>query len=205
MVAAPKKRIGRKKKIGLVLSGGGTKAAAFHIGVAYALKESGFEFYQGLKSNQNENLPGGRSIQTYVGSSGGSFIATLLASGYSLENISASFLNQTMDPDKYHPKPLPRLQYKKMFKLRPEAALEQASQFMTIKNVMTGLMDGKFPSLLQLKWLKMTGFFSTLGLEQFLREEVLPSNRFEDYAPELFVVSTKLNDSQKIVFGTNAY
>jgi predicted acylesterase/phospholipase RssA len=205
MVAAPKKRIGRKKKIGLVLSGGGTKAAAFHIGVAYALKESGFEFYQGLKSNQNENLPGGRSIQTYVGSSGGSFIATLLASGYSLENISASFLNQTMDPDKYHPKPLPRLQYKKMFKLRPEAALEQASQFMTIKNVMTGLMDGKFPSLLQLKWLKMTGFFSTLGLEQFLREEVLPSNRFEDYAPELFVVSTKLNDSQKIVFGKNEY
>jgi predicted acylesterase/phospholipase RssA len=174
-------------------------------GAQRPLKESGFEFYQGLKSNQNENLPGGRSIQTYVGSSGGSFIATLLASGYSLENISASFLNQTMDPDKYHPKPLPRLQYKKMFKLRPEAALEQASQFMTIKNVMTGLMDGKFPSLLQLKWLKMTGFFSTLGLEQFLREEVLPSNRFEDYAPELFVVSTKLNDSQKIVFGKNEY
>jgi len=70
---------------------------------------------------------------------------------------------------------------------------------------MTGLMDGKFPSLLQLKWLKMTGLFSTSGLEQFLREEVLPSNRFEDYLPELFVVSTKLNDSQKVVFGKNEY
>jgi len=66
-------------------------------------------------------------------------------------------------------------------------------------------MDGKFPSLLQLKWLKMTGLFSTSGLEQFLREEVLPSNRFEDYLPELFVVSTKLNDSQKVVFGKNEY
>ena len=205
MVAAPKKRINRKKKIGLVLSGGGTKAAAFHIGVAYALKENGFDFYSGLKSDQNTSEPTSRSIQTYVGSSGGSFIATVLACGYSLENISAAFLNHTLDASKYHPRPLSRLQYKKMFKIRPEIAKEQASQFLTIKNVMTGLMDGKFPSLLQLKWLKMTGLFSTLGLEQFIREEVLPSNRFEDYRPELFVVSTKLNDSQKVVFGKNAY
>jgi predicted acylesterase/phospholipase RssA len=204
VVAAPKKRISRKKKIGLVLSGGGTKAAAFHIGVAYALKENGFDFYTGLKSDQNDVKPTSRSIQTYVGSSGGSFIATVLATGYSLENISASFLNQPLDP-KFHPRPLPRLQYKKMFKIRPEIAAEQASQFLTIKNVMSSLMDGRFPSLLQLKWLKMTGLFSTLGLEQFLREEVLPSNRFEDYRPELFVVSTKLNDSQKVVFGKNEY
>ena len=205
MVAAPKLRIGRKKKIGLVLSGGGTKAAAFHIGVAYALKERGFDFYAGMKSDQNRTEPTSRSVQTYVGSSGGAFIATVLACGYSLENISASFLNQHLDPTRYHPRPLPRLQYKKMFKIRPEMALEQASQFLTIKNVMTGLMDGKFPSLLQLKWLKMTCLFSTSGLEQFLREEVLPSNRFEDYLPELFVVSTKLNDSQKVVFGKNEY
>jgi predicted acylesterase/phospholipase RssA len=205
MVAAPKKRMGPKKKIGLVLSGGGPKAAAFHIGVAYALKEHGFDFYQGLKSDQNASEPTAKSIQTYVGSSGGSFIATVLACGYSLENISASFLNQQVEHTKYHPHPLPRLQYKKMFKLRPEVALEQASQFLTIKNVMSGLMDGKFPSLLQLKWLKMTGLFSTNGLEQFIREEVLPSNRFEEYKPELFIVSTKLNDSQKVVFGKTAY
>ena len=51
MVATPKKRIPKKKKIALVLSGGGTKAAAFHIGVAYALKEAGFDFCQGLKTD----------------------------------------------------------------------------------------------------------------------------------------------------------
>ena len=118
MVAAPKKRISKKKKIALVLSGGGTKAAAFHIGVAYALKESGFDFYQGLKSDQNKSEPGEKSIQTYVGSSGGSFIATVLAAGYSLENISASFLNQAeLDDPRFHPRPLARLQYKKMFKM----------------------------------------------------------------------------------------
>ena len=206
MVAAPKKRISKKKKIAFVLSGGGTKAAAFHIGVAYALKESGFDFYQGLKSDQNQTEPGPKSIQTYVGSSGGSFLATVLAAGYSLENISASFLNQEMPNDpRFHPRSLPRLQYKKMFKIRPEIAKEQANQFQTIKNVMTSLMDGRFPSLLQLRWLKMTGIFSTLGLEQFIREEVLPSNRFQDYKAELFVVSTKLNDSQKVVFGKVGY
>ena len=206
MVAAPKKRIPKKKKIALVLSGGGSKAAAFHIGVAYALKENGFDFYTGLKTEQNQSEPGPRSIQTYVGSSGGSFIAAVLAAGYSLENISASFLNQeALDDPRFYPRPLPRMQYKKMFKIRPEIAREQASQFQTIKNVMSSLIDGRFPPLLQLRWLRMTGFFSTQGLEQFLREEVMPSNRFEDYKPELFIVSTQLNDSRKVVFGKTAY
>ncbi len=206
MVASPKARIPKKKKIALVLSGGGSKAAAFHIGVAYALKENGFEFYAGLKTDQNHIEPGPRSIQTYVGSSGGSFIASVLAAGYSLENISASFLGQAaLDDPRFHPRPLPRLTYGTMFKIRPEIAKEQASNFLMLKNVMGSLMDGKFPSLLQLRWLKMTGFFSTQGLEQFMREEVMPSNRFEDYKPELFIVGTQLNDSRKVVFGKNQY
>lgn len=206
MVATPKKRIPKKKKIALVLSGGGTKAAAFHIGVAYALKEAGFEFYQGLKSDQNTAVPGERAIQTYVGSSGGSFIAAVMAAGYSLENISASFIGKGQESGMiYHPRPLPRLQYLKVFKIRPELAKEQANQFQTIKNLMGNLIDGKLPSLLQLKWLRMTGFFSTQGLEQFLREEVLPSNRFEDYRPELFIVGTQLNEARKVVFGKNEY
>jgi predicted acylesterase/phospholipase RssA len=206
MVTTPKIRINRKKKVAFVLSGGGTKAAAFHIGVAYALREHGFEFYQGLKTDQNRIEPHSRMIQTYVGSSGGSFIATVLAAGYSLENISASFLNQIpTENSQFFPRTLPRLQYSKMFKLRPEIAKEQVNQFQTVKNIASSLIDGNFPSLLQLKWLKMSGLFSTSGLEQFMREEVLPSNRFEDYRPELFVVSTKLNDSQKVVFGKSSY
>jgi len=106
---------------------------------------------------------------------------------------------------KFHPRPLPRLQYSKVFKIRPEIAKEQANQFNTIKNVMGDLINGKFPSLLQLKWLKMTGIFSTQGIEQFLREDVLPSNRFEDYRPELFIVGTQLNEARKVIFGKNEY
>ncbi|NDD92997.1 patatin-like phospholipase family protein, partial [bacterium] len=70
MVTTPKMRISRKKKLAFVLSGGGTKAAAFHIGVAYALREHGFEFYQGLKTDQNQIQPHSKMVQTYVGSSG---------------------------------------------------------------------------------------------------------------------------------------
>ncbi len=207
MVVAPRIQIPKKKKVALVLSGGGSKAAAFHIGVAYALQENGFEFYNGLQSEAQRSAPGAMTIQTYVGSSAGSFIASVLAAGYSLENITRSFLKKRPGEDlsRFHPRPLAQLHYKKMFKLRPEIALEQARNFLKIKNVMGELMDGKFPSLVQLRWLKITGLFTTAGIEQFLREEVLPANRFEDYRAELFVIGTKLNDSRKVVFGKARY
>ena len=37
-------RLKDKKSLALVLSGGGIKAAAFHVGVCVALKEHGFQF-----------------------------------------------------------------------------------------------------------------------------------------------------------------
>jgi predicted acylesterase/phospholipase RssA len=208
MVTSPRIQIPRKKKVALVLSGGGTKAAAFHLGATFALLESGFTLQSGLQSAQGRGLPpDAKTIQTYVGSSAGSFIASLFASGYSLENITASFLKQkTKEGDEsFFPRSLPRLQYKKMFKLRPEIAMEQAAQLLKFKGIIGSLVDGNFPSLLQLRWLKMSGFFSTAGIEQFLREEVLPSNRFEDYRAELFIIGTKLNESRKVVFGKNRY
>ena len=42
-------KLSHKKKIALVLSGGGIKAAAFHIGACLALKEKGFRFAGGTK------------------------------------------------------------------------------------------------------------------------------------------------------------
>lgn len=205
---SPRKQISKKKKIALALSGGGTKAAAFHIGVGFALQENGFEFYSGLKSTSNSSTLRPLSIQTYIGSSAGSFIASIFGAGYSLENITGSFLKHDHAQhkvDRFFPRALPRLQYTKMFRLRPEIAKEQAFQFLKLKNLVASMMEGKFPSLLQLRWLKMTGLFSTSGLEQFVREEVLPSNRFEDYLPEIFVIGTRLNEARKVIFGKNSY
>lgn len=205
MVAEPRKWIRSKKKIALVLSGGGTKAAAFHIGVAFALREKGFRFLQGLKSDKDTPITDPMTIQTYVGSSAGAIVASFFASGYSLENITSSFLNPKHMEEPFSPKPLPRMQYLKMFRIRPEMAAEQAKNFFILKKVFQSLAEGQFPSLLQFRWLKIAGLFSAAGLEQFMREEVLLSNRFEDLRPELFIIANQLDYSRKVIFGKKVY
>ncbi len=207
MAAESKIRIGPKKKIAFVCSGGAAKAGAFHLGVALALKEQGFRFVGGLTPEQNRPAnPGPMDISVYVGSSAGSIISSYLAAGFSLDNIFNSFLGRApSSPEDRIPKVLPRLTYQKMFKLRPRLAREQIQQFSFFKQAFSNLKSGNFDAFIQLKWIKASGFFSTAGIEQYLREEVLPSNRFQDYAADLFIVATQLNHSRKVVFGKYGY
>jgi len=200
-------QISSKRKIAFVCSGGGTKAGAFHLGVALALQEQGFKFLGGLMPHDGFcATPKPMEISTYVGSSAGSIISSYLAAGYSLENIFNSFLSKKpTDTVDTIPKILPRLTYPKMFKLRSELAKEQLKQLFWAKKIITNLMKGDLGSLLQLHWVKTTGLFSTTGIEEFLREEVLPSNRFQDYMADLFIVATQLNHSRKVVFGKYNY
>ncbi len=207
----PEKRIqiGPKKKIAFVCSGGATKAGAFHLGVALALQEQGFRFYGGIAPLSGvAPKPGPMDISTYVGSSAGSIISSYLTAGYSLDNIFNSFLGKTgkpLDPADALPKILPRLTYQKMFKLKPHFGMAELSQMGRLRRTFLELWDGQWESLMKLKWLKMSGFFSTAGIEQYLREEVLPSNRFQDYLADLFIVATQLNHSRKVVFGKYCY
>lgn len=200
-------QIGPKRKIAFVCSGGATKAGAFHLGVALALQEQGFKFVGGLTPpGHAPRASEPMEISTYVGSSAGSVIATYLAAGYSLENVFNSFLGRKpSDPRDAVPKVLPRMTYNTMFKLRAGLAKEQLSQLALLKNITTGLIQGNFESILQLRWIKATGLFSTAGVEQFLREDVLPSNHFKDYLSDLFIVATQLNHSRKVVFGKYSY
>ncbi len=206
-------KIGHKRKIGFVCSGGATKAGAFHLGVALALQEQGFKFYGGIAPASGEaRQPGPMDISVYVGSSAGSIISSYLAAGYSLDNIFNSFLSRkssdVIDIADTTPKILPALTYQKMFKLRPGLARDQFSQFAQLslfRRIFTNLMEGNWEAFLQLKWLKATGIFSTAGIEQYMREEVLLSNRFQDYLSDLFIVATQLNHSRKVVFGKYSY
>ena len=204
MDARAKQWIGTKKKIGFVCSGGATKAGAFHLGVALALREKGFRFKGGLSSERTEpdDAPKPMDISCFVGSSAGSVITSYLASGYSLENIFNAFAGKEPETDRdRYPKVLNKLTYPTMFRLRKGLAREQIAQLGLVKSIATALMRGDFEALMQLKWLKTTGIFSTLGLEDFLRDEVLPSDHFGDYASDLFIVATELNRSRKVVFG----
>jgi predicted acylesterase/phospholipase RssA len=211
-------QIASKRKIAFVCSGGATKAGAFHLGVALALQEQGFRFYGGVNGAPQpvsastglgaspSRVPGPMDISTYVGSSAGSIISSYLASGFSLDNVFNSFLGRKpTDPADCIPKVLPRLTYQKMFKLRPGLAKEQLSQFVFFGKLLNSLLAGNWEALFQLDWIKAQGVFSTHGLEEFMREEVLPSNRFQDLMADLFIVATQLNHSRKVVFGKYSY
>ncbi|MDR3606283.1 MAG: patatin-like phospholipase family protein [Oligoflexia bacterium] len=209
--ASSKIAISKKRKIAFVCSGGATKAGAFHLGVALALKEHGFRFYGGLATEDasTQSPRGPMDISTYVGSSAGSIVSSYFAAGYSLDNIFNSFLHRApqdgADLADLVPRVLPRLTYQKMFKLRTTIAREQISQFTFFRNTIGKLMQGDWEALFQLQWLKAQGMFSTSGIEAYMREEVLPSNRFQDYLADLFIVATQLNHSRKVVFGKYGY
>lgn len=208
MSPSRKIKIGSKNKIGFVCSGGATKAGAFHLGVALALREKGFQFKGGLEKNLTaaSSSPKPMEISCYVGSSAGSIISTYLASGYSLENIFNSFADKKPDSLKDStPRILPRLSYPTMFHLRKDLLKEQLSQLSLIKTISSAVINGDFEALLQLKWLKTTGFFSTKGIEKFLSEQVLESNSFSELSPDLFIIATELNTARKVIFGKKAH
>ena len=203
--------VGTKKKVAFVCSGGASKAGAFHLGVALALQEQGFKFLGGLnkqKGSSGSNEPEPLEISTYVGSSAGSIICSYLAAGYSLDNIFHSFLGKGREPDHTadpSPRELPRLTYQKMFKLRTTSITDQIGQLRKFHKLFAVLMDSNWDDFLHLDWLKLSGIFSTSGLEQYLREEVLASNSFHDYVADLFIVATQLNHSRKVVFGKHSF
>lgn len=199
--------IGSKRKIGFVCSGGATKAGAFHLGVALALKEYGFEFLGRLKQpNSPTPVRMPMEISTYVGSSAGSVITSYLASGYSIHNILNSYVGRTpRHPEDALPKILPKLNYSTMFRLRPEIAKEQLGGFSSVVNLMKGLLKGENNLLEKLSLVQATGLFSTAGIEEFLRNEALPANRFQDLEADLFIVATQLNHSRKVVFGKYSF
>jgi len=194
-------KIGKKQKIAFVCSGGGTKAGAFHIGVGLALRELGFGFWGGMKNDETPQTPPQNECSVYVGSSAGSIIASSLAAGYTLDQVMDSFIARKSLKSSRDENRLPSLSYQKMFKLRTDSAADQIKQFMKFRGIISNLIDNNVASLLEFKWLKFNGLFTTQGLETFMREEVLPSNQFSDYRPDLFIVGTQLNHSTKVVFG----
>ena len=121
-------KIKEKKKIALVLSGGGIKAAAFHIGVCLALKEKGFRFLGGTPENIQRIAKPDESmaIRLYVGSSAGSFISAVLASGYTIESLVNAFevgLGYNKIFNEFGLNELKPLSYRHMFSLNTHGIL----------------------------------------------------------------------------------
>lgn len=197
-------RIQQKKKLALVLSGGGVKAAAFHIGVCLALREKGFKFSGGFSRDSQLKFEGKEMTFTlYVGSSAGSVISSFLAAGYSVDTIVEAFTKgagfATSLPLTSQENALSPITYKDIFALNIQSAHPArllAKLFSRERPALNGGLEALFK-----KGLKVDGLFSTRSMERYLRERVLTENSFNALAAELYIVATQLNHSRKVVFG----
>ncbi len=196
--------IRKKKKIGLVLSGGGIKAAAYHIGVCLALQEKGFQFSGGSKevvelrkakaSEKNSPL-----IQLYVGSSAGAFVSSVLASGRSLESLITAFqvgvgtdpYYKISDTDRLRP-----IGYRHIFNLNGRRILSFLPETFLEKSIFAGGLE-----VFLKKGFKLNGLFNANGIERYLRKYILDENEFSRLGAELYIISTQLNHSRKTIFG----
>ena len=189
-----------KKKIALVLSGGGIKAAAYHIGVCLALKEKGFIFEGGSKESvQLRAHKTSPKIQLYVGSSAGAFVSAVLASGRPLESLITAFqvgFGNTPFYNLANEESIKPIGYRHIFNLNSRRILSFLPETLLKKSILTGGLE-----VLLKEGFKLNGFFNTNGLERYLRKYVLDENDFSRLGVELYIVATQLNQSRKVVFG----
>ncbi len=190
-----------KKKIGLVLSGGGIKAAAFHIGVCLALKEKGFKFAGGTKDlvrhlyPESDNL----TVRLYVGSSAGSFVSSILAAGYDVESLINAFqigLGKRLRYTQENIKTLKPLTYRHIFAVNGRSLTNYFPQRFFGKSWLAGGLEALFKS-----GFKINGMFTSHNLEKYLRKYVLVENDFSRLGVELYLVATQLNHTRKAIFG----
>ncbi len=190
-------------KTGLVCSGGASKAAAFHIGVCLALRDKGFSFVGGKSENpaHQDSVPYPKlvfhpnEIATYVGSSAGAMIVAMLASGIKIESVINSF----SDDNTFHVadslKKLPRITYRDML------SIDWPTPTNILKNFKKSSLFGKTLESMVLRNIRLPGLFTTRGLAGYLRNHVLPTEKFHELIPDLFIVGTQLDHSRKIIFG----
>lgn len=183
----------KNKKIALVLSGGVVKAAAWHLGVTHALEELGFY----LKSNKNSstNTMNQRSLEigTYVGSSAGAMICVYLAAGYTPQDIIQATLGIKGSK-------IRGISYKDMFTIkRPELKAPKSGLYHPLEGFPLFFQNLVRPVV------SLPGFFSTEGVRNYLLQNVIEKDTFEDFAADLFIVATQLDHSRKVIFSKYNY
>ena len=192
-----------KKKIALVLSGGGIKAAAFHLGVCLALREKGFKFAGGSADDVHMKYADDKlTFKVYVGSSAGAVITAFLASGYGIESVIDAFergaatdLNRLTKRKKVFARLKP-ITYRDLFALNGGNFVSFIPNVLRRNSIVTGGLEALIKN-----GFKINGLFTTKGIERYLRTHVLQENDFRSLGVELYIVATQLNHSRKVVFG----
>lgn len=191
--SAPRRRP-RKSKSALVLGGGGFTGAVYEIGALRALDL--------LSVNRTVN-----QFDVYVGTSAGSFVASLCANGVSPEEMMR-VVNQQV-PTPFRDIDLGTL-------LRPNY-LEFAKKGLGLPFRIAGLARELAPQLTQLSLMDVvlglgeglpSGMYSGAGVERYIREVLSDPDRTDDFRQiesELYLAATDLDTCERIVFGAEGW
>ena len=166
------------KQCALILSGGGTKAFAFHFGALKALEEKGFRriLWNGKPSTSTGPAhKTSHEIRTYVGSSAGSLFGAFSVFRDSIDEIAAVI---DMGVPSSSRKPL----------VSPTKAVLMTLEGMFLRGPR------------EFNPFRTTGLSDAKVIERWLRT-VLPTNDFRDLKVPFYVVASQLNSKRKVIFG----
>jgi predicted acylesterase/phospholipase RssA len=178
----------KNKKFGLVLSGGVVKAASWHMGVAKALEDLGFNLVHNDTKEKTD-----LDISTYVGSSAGALACLYFTSGYGPMDVIESMVEKSS-------KNLKSISYKDMLSLKKPIKKPPSSNYydpfegwpIVLRKILSPVM-------------RFDGLFTTQGLLEYIRRNVIKNKTFEEMKADFFVIATQLDHSRKVVFSKYNY
>jgi predicted acylesterase/phospholipase RssA len=191
----PRRRRNRKRpsKTALVLGGGGFTGGVYEIGALRALDL--------LAVNSTVN-----SFDIYVGTSAGSFVASMLANGVTPDEMM-QVINRRIPSDLedlnldkvLQPNYLGFLQKAAMLPLRSLELLRSLARMGDFSAIDIGV--GLAEAL-------PTGFYSGSGVADYVAEALSEDGRVDDFRlldPELYLAATDLDTCERIVFGEEGW
>ncbi len=192
----PRKRQARRKKpskTALVLGGGGFTGGVYEIGAMRALDL--------LAVNSTVN-----NFDVYVGTSAGSFVASMLANGVTPEEMM-----QVINSD--DSMGLEDLDLNKVLKPNYLGFLAKgaALPLRTLELLRSLVRIGEFSAIdigVGLAEALPTGLYSGSGLSEYVEEALADGGRVNDFRmldPELYLTATDLDTCERIVFGEEGW
>jgi NTE family protein len=190
----PARRRGRRSRTALVLGGGGVTGGVYEIGALRALDL--------LAVNRTIN-----EFDIYVGTSAGSFVASLVANGVTPEEMMRVVNQQSPTPFRdINMGTVLRLGYSGLFKSLAALPLRSVGLVRgllgnlgqtSLMDVLLGLAEGLPP-----------GLYDGSGIERYLTEVLSDPDRVNDFRlldNELYLTATDLDTCERIVFGTEGW
>jgi len=190
----PKADARRRSKTALVLGGGGFTGGVYQIGALRALDL--------LTVNRTVN-----DFDIYVGTSAGSFVSSLLANGFSPEEMSRVVNEQVPTPFReanlgtlLRPNYMDFAARALLMPLRLAGLARSLAgrwREVSVMDILTGLAEA-LPA----------GIYTGAGVEKYIREILADADLTDDFRlvePELYLTATDLDTCERIVFGASGW